>query len=200
MAQGVLQLNSQYLGLGLWKLLSQIIWCLLTSLVPPSSPLRASYTFSCYGVPLIFVPGSCPTCPSLEFASPWKCSSIPGNFLRDGLSLPKFGPGCNARWKCEGLGDTFSHRPPQHSAVMLWASSRVAFQWKFITAGIRIFYRYHTKSLGHVWDFQFHLRYPVIKQFPVQDAGCDRSFFWLKAGMILIISKPALPSQMMDLF
>lgn len=71
----------------------------------------------------------------------------------------KIFPGCNSRWKYEGLRDTSPHRPPRHPEVLLCGFSREAFQRKCITAGTGIFYRYHTKSLEHVWDFQFDLRY-----------------------------------------
>lgn len=85
-----------------------------------------------------------------------------------------------------------SHRCLQHSARRLFDEN--------LSLQVLEYHTDITQSLGHVWDFQFHLRYPIIKQFPGEDVGFDRSFFWLKVGMILIISKPALRSQMMDLF
>lgn len=100
----------------------------------PKSPCSSLFSFK--GFTSIFMLQSpiniCPRIlppPSLEFTSTWKCSSLRGYFFRDVPSLHKLGPGCNIRWKCEVLRDTFSQWPAQHPAVMVRAPSVAGSQW-----------------------------------------------------------------------
>lgn len=144
-------------GLDLWKLLSQVILWLLTCLIPPSSPSRALYPFWCYGVPLIFVPGSCTMCPSSGVCYSWKMQlhawaiiSLGTYWVYQNLVQVAM-PDGNVRI----LEITFSHRPLQHPAVTLWACSKEAFS-------MEIYHHRHWNILqiSHE-DFGDDLGFPV---------------------------------------